>query len=91
MLRCCVPLAVMAVTLTLSGCLHSRPSLPADGADATPFPILLRPDGSRVSAAEFRALVPSYNYILAAEEHTNRCHHQAQAALLAEAHSYQGE
>ena len=85
MLRCCVPLAVMAVTLTLSGCLHSRPSLPADGADATPFPILLRPDGSRVSAAEFRALVPSYNYILAAEEHTNRCHHQAQAALLAEA------
>lgn len=45
MLRCCVPLAVMAVTLTLSGCLHSRPSLPADGADATPFPILLRPDG----------------------------------------------
>ena len=46
MLRCCVPLAVMAVTLTLSGCLHSRPSLPADGADATPFPILLRPDGT---------------------------------------------
>ena len=85
MFRRCVPLAVTAVALLLSGCLHGQPSLPADGGDAAPFPLLLRPDGSRVSAAEFRALVPSYDYVLAAEEHTNPCHHQAQAALLAEA------
>lgn len=86
MVRFCPLGAAVAFVLLLSGCFGCRhPLFYSHDSVAEDFPVLLRPDGSRVTAAEFRALVPSYGYILAAEEHSNFCHHQAQAALLAEA------
>lgn len=79
-------LLTLSLCLLLSGCFGSRLSPAGNVAlEEEFFPELLRPDGSRMSAADFRALVTDYNYVLAGEEHPNPCHHQAQAALLREA------
>lgn len=80
-------LAVLPLALLLSGCFGQagRLSAPPFSPTDLSFPELMRPDGSRVTAAAFRTLVVNYDYVLVGEEHPNPCHHQAQAALLREA------